>query len=332
MKKIFTFLGVSLLVISQSLVSLAVERETGSIGFTYHNEIPENQISAGNFFDLLVKAGEKQRLVTRIQNHEKHDMMIKISINDSKTTPTGLIEYGESRLQNTPTLKYSLVDYLTGPKEVLVKAQTSQVVTFDLTMPTEAFDGLLLGGIQLQEVTTEKVEGSGFSVENEYAYVFSVSLRQNHKEVDLTLNSWPTTYQSDNNQGFVTLAITNDSRLIGKELSLRATLYEAGTEEPLAESQLRDFKLAPMSLFNYSMPTNKLVPGEYLTKTTIKNADQEWSWEEGFTVRPEATEGAVPPLVKGKKSKSLLPLVVIASCLPISTGILYYVLLKAKNS
>ena len=332
MKKILTFISVSLLMINQSNVSLAMDKDSVGIGFTYHNEIPENQLAEGNYFDLLVEPGAEQRLVTRIHNYENRDMMIKISINDSKTTPEGLIEYGESRLQNTPALRYSLVDYLTGPKEILVKAQTSQAVTFDLKMPTEHFDGLLLGGIQLQEVTGAREEVSGFSVENEYAFVFSVSLRQNHKEVPLKLNSLATTYQHDNNQSFVTLGITNDSRLIGKELSLRTTLYEAGTEEPLAESQLTDFKLAPMSIFNYSMPTNKLVPGEYLTKTTINSAGQEWLLEEVFTVKAEVGGGTEPQLIRRKRSNILLPLLLVASCLLVSTAILYFVLIKAKNS
>ncbi|MGO2267813.1 WxL protein peptidoglycan domain-containing protein [Vagococcus salmoninarum] len=332
MKKIFKVIGVYLLVINQSLATLAVAQDNGGIGFTYHNEIPENQIAAGNFFDLLVEPGAEQTLVTRIHNYENYDMMIKISINDSKTSASGLLEYGESSLQNTSELKYSLVDYLTGPKEVLVKAQTSEVINFHLKMPGETFDGLLLGGVQLQEVGREPAEVTGFAVENEYAFVFSVSLRQNHKEVPLKLNSSPTTYQHDNDQSVVTLAITNDSRLIGKELKLRTTLYEAGTEEPLAESQLTDFKLAPMSIFNYSMPTNKLVPGEYLTKTTINSAGQEWLLEEVFTVKAEVGGGTEPQLIRRKRSKILLPLLLVASCLLVSTAILYFVLIKAKNS
>lgn len=302
------------------------------IGFSYRNQLPKNQSSQGSYFDLLVKPSLKQTLVTEIKNESQTEMTVKISINDSKTTPTGTIEYGPSSLRNTEENVIKLTELLSGPTEVTLKSGETKNVEFQLRVPEKSFEGVILGGIQLEQVMPKTVSKKAVSVKNKYAYAFSVSLRESEKKITYQLSSVESSYNVSDNQGQVTVDVENDSQEIVKELTLATVLTEKDSNEVIVEEVVTNLKMAPKSIMAFQFNVNDLAAGNYVTKTLAKAGGQEWQWENTFEVKE----------IKSKPEKQLIEtdvpqvnygsVILIGFTVLIGTAILFIVLKLARKN
>lgn len=315
-----SFISLILWCVGQRM-TLRAHAEEG-IGFSYYNKTPKNQVSEGSYFDLLVKPKGQQTLVTEIRNESTETITITISISDSKTTGTGVIEYGPSQLINTKNLVYKLSDILTGPSEVKLKKGEVKEVKFNLNVPEKSFEGVILGGIQLEK-TTKKSENEGAdTIRNKYAYAFSVSLRENDQKLPYRLNSERVTYLTNEELGQVAVSVSNDSQEIVKEMTLSTVITAEESDEVIAESLTDKMKMAPMSVMDYLIEFPNAEPGRYLVKTKAVAGDQEWNWETKFDLTKEEIEA--PKVVK-KTPKKVNYLGIMTLIVTIIVGLVFAV-------
>lgn len=305
------------------IVTVTARADTG-IGFSYYNHKPKNQLSEGSYFDLLVKPKMKQTLVTEIRNESAETITVKISINDSKTTSSGVIDYGPSSLKNTKGLRIKLSDILTGPTEIVLKKGEVKDLEFKLVMPEESFKGILLGGIELEKVTKKTVSTEKISVSNKYAYVYSISIRENETLEPYKLSAVKSEYVTTARDGKVEVQVSNDSQEIVKGLKIASVITSVAANEVLVEQVTEDMKMAPMSIMNYLVDFPDAEPGKYQVKTIATIRKETWSWVNEFEVLgQQQTVGTKELNEDNYRNINFGWLIAIISTVVIGTGILF---------
>ncbi|MGO2099734.1 WxL protein peptidoglycan domain-containing protein [Vagococcus salmoninarum] len=297
--------------------------ETG-IGFSYHNLIPKNQRTDGSYFDLLVKPKSEQELITEIRNESNKEIKIKISINDAKTNESGVIEYGPTSLKNVIDNPVKLSEILIGPSEVNLKKDEVKQIKFKLRMPEKEFNGVILGGIQLEKIQKAYSSKESLSIKNKYAYVFSVSLRENSKLEQYQISSGVSTYSE--NSKTVKVTVNNDSQEIIKNMKIATILTKKDSKQVLAESSSSNMKMAPKSTLEYPVSFENIEAGDYQTKTIVEANKKKWVLVEDFEVKEDYAndQEQLNPIEERKNNIPLLVVLLISIIL--GTLILYIAL------
>ncbi|WP_314062826.1 WxL protein peptidoglycan domain-containing protein [uncultured Vagococcus sp.] len=310
-------------------VKATEKKEETGMGFTYVNKVPENQVKEGNFFDLMMVKGQEQVLETDLTNLTDQDITINVSVSNATTTEAGVIDYSPSQLLNTANLTYGLTDVIEAPERVTIPKNGKTTLKLRLKMPAEEIQGVILGGIQLQQAMPQsKTSKETVSINNEYAYVYSVSLREMKEESPFDFKSNATKVNAKD-QSIVSLNFSNEAPRIIKGMTVETLVTPRDSDEVLEERRFEEMKMAPNSVI--SIPLDVALPsGDYRTKTTVKVEDESWEWVEEFSVgetKPVRQTVESSP-ESADKSFNWLPLVIIASALVIGTGVLYMVIIK----
>ncbi|MBP1039448.1 DUF916 domain-containing protein [Vagococcus sp. BWB3-3] len=296
------------------------------MSFTYVNKVPENQIKKGNFFDLMMSKGQEQVLETELTNLTDQDLTINVIVSNATTTEGGVIDYGPSEQLNTENLAYGLTDLIEAPASVKLPKNGRAVLKLTLKMPDESVSGVILGGVQLQqEIDKAQASNGAVSINNQYAYVYSISLREREEVPALDFISEPTAFKNKQ----VVFSFSNQAARIVKEMTVEMVVTPKDSAEVLGETRLEKLKMAPNSIIK--LPLNvDLSSGDYQTKTTVTVDDKSWQWVEDFTVQVETSTPKVVEKTSETEARAInwLPVGIIASLLIVGTGILYIVFVR----
>lgn len=265
-------------------------------GSTFYKEVqhPENQITNGEALNLLMKPGQKQQVTVKIHNLTDEEITVQSRITGARTNGNGGLEYSPNKLKKSDTMKYDLPDLVKVPEETIVPASGTADLVLDINMPEIEYDGIVTGGIQLMEKgkTVETTDEKGATISNKIAYVFGVTLRMNEKEVipDFDLTSVEAGLQNYRNVIFVN--ISNIKSMISKDLVLNAEITNKGKTDVLYEKKKTDVSMAPDSLiaFPVSLDGDRMKAGDYTAHITLSGYDNEWKWEENFTITNEEAD------------------------------------------
>ncbi len=302
------------------------KKEESGMSFIYVNKVPYNQIKEGDFFDLMMVKGQEQVLETELINLTDQDLTINVIVSNATTTEGGVIDYGPSQQLNTENLSYGLSDLIEAPTSVKIPKNGKTTLKMKLTMPDESVSGVVLGGVQLQQEMDEAQASKGaVSINNQYAYVYSVSLRETEEVPAFDFDSESTTFEDDQ----VIFSFSNQAARIVKGMTVEMVVTPKDSAEVLGESRLEKLKMAPNSIIK--LPLNvDLSSGAYQTKTTVTVDDQSWQWVEDFTVQAETSTSKIAKKINEAEGHTFnwLPVGIIASLLIVGTGILYIVFVR----
>jgi uncharacterized membrane protein len=136
----------------------------------------ENKKGVG-YFDLTVPQAQTSELQVQIVNTSDETSSFTINVTNATTTNNLDIDYTPTEKRST-ALKVGLTDLLKAEQtSVSIAPKMAQIVTFHLTMPQEALEGTLFGGIHVIKNLTDEEKGQGFASQS--AYVKPVKLVQN---------------------------------------------------------------------------------------------------------------------------------------------------------
>ncbi|MGO3732932.1 MAG: WxL protein peptidoglycan domain-containing protein [Vagococcus sp.] len=265
-----------------------VEAEEGTLNFTYENELPKNQIGDKTYFELKVKPKDTQTLVTKVTNKSKKKRTIIITVSNATTSPTGDINYGPNKKKLVGKKPLRLTDMIEYPNQVILKPGEMKKVRLKLTVPKEPFDGIVLGGVHLKEESKKKERSieEGASLENEYSYVYSISLKETDKKIEPVLTSTGSVY----NQKVYT-AINNPQPIILSDIQIDSQLMTEDSDKVLKDSTLTGYRMAPNSSLDIPFEgTEDLDVGMYRTKTIVTIKEQKWTFDNKFEVTKENKE------------------------------------------
>ena len=173
MKKIFLYLSLLLLTLGITLGSFSPITYATGADFSVAPILPDNQVGDASYFDILVAPGKTYPLNLQVHNQSDQVKTLHIALNPARTNLYGQLDY-----QNKTANKLSgpnLPELLTGKEEVRLEPNETKIITYQLTLPKEAFSGVLIGAFVIQD-TTKKTETDG--IKNQFVYQIGLKVRE----------------------------------------------------------------------------------------------------------------------------------------------------------
>ncbi|MDA9471590.1 DUF916 and DUF3324 domain-containing protein [Enterococcus sp. 5H] len=311
----------------------------GATGFTYSITFPDNQIQKDlGYFKLQMNPGQNQQISIALSNPGTEKVTIDVKLNGAKTNQNGVIEYGESTIENDPSLQFDFTDVVTGPESVELAPGETKNLDLTIQMPETGFDGVLAGGIQLmradQNGTTSNEGGS--KIINQYAYVVGVVLQESENPLtpDLELNSVKAGQSNYRNAIFV-----NFSNVIAAyldDMTVEVQITAKGKDTVLYDRKQTAMRMAPNSFIDFpvSMNGERMVAGDYVANILVTSGDKKWAWTEDFKISDEDANKFNERDVGLVQEKGLdwkLILLIVAGVLAIIIIIFIIIMILRKN-
>lgn len=327
------------------LLTLASPTEASELKFSVVPIIPENQIDKQKtYFDLKVIPETEQTLVIQLKNDTDQVVIVEPTVKTATTNVNGVVEYGKSNSEPDETIKHK-IENLVKPeeKEVEIPAHGTSDLHLKVTIPKEGFDGVLAGGITLKEKEEEgtdkkeeKAAGQNLAIENKYAYVVAIVLKENDTPVvsKLTLNKVEPTQVNSRNA--IAATIQNTQPKYMNKLKITAKVMPKGKAEVLYESETEDMQMAPNTSFSYpiTLQGKELKPGKYTLDLVAESKGEKWHFTEDFEIEKDVANELNKLDVTIKKDNMWLYIAIGIVLLLIAVAIVIYMIrrkLKAKE-
>ncbi|MGE7917212.1 DUF916 and DUF3324 domain-containing protein [Lysinibacillus xylanilyticus] len=277
-----------------SLVWLTPFVSASEFNFGVYTVIPDNQIDKQkSYFNLKMEPNQKQTLTIQLKNDTGEDVVIEPIIHSATTNINGVVEYGPTSAERDSSLPYELGDLIQTEKEITIPAKGSKDLQLNVTMPEEEFDGILAGGITLEEkkTTSKNTEETtqGVSIENRYAYVVGITLQETNEIVKQDLQLHDIKAGQVNARNVINATLQNPTATYLNRFEVDAEVTKKGKTEVLYKSEKQDMQMAPNSNFEYPISLNgeKFKSGTYTLQVKAKSSEESWEFEKDFTIKGE---------------------------------------------
>ena len=337
-----------LVIILMTLVSFFISVDhvsAAQANFTVETHIPDNQVDKSKtYFDLKMSPDQNQTVTATLKNSTEKAVTVEITINSAKTNSNGVIEYGKNTIPTDASLKHPLDSLMTGPSSVTLSPNESKDVTFLIKMPSDAFDGKILGGLTFQQKSSEVTQDAskaGTSVQNEYAYAVAVVLRETDTPVFPNLKLLTVKAGQENYRNVIHATIQNDQAAILSGVKVDAKVYAKDGKTPIYTSVKNELQVAPNTSWVYpiSLENTKMEPGTYTLRMTVSGTSAKksktWTFSKTFKIAEKEARELNKTAVDVKantNAKSTNWLLIAVICLIILVAILIILfLLKNKR-
>ncbi|OJG86761.1 hypothetical protein RV15_GL002359 [Enterococcus silesiacus] len=261
----------------------------GATGFTYKVSFPDNQIEENiGFYKLKMAPNDHQVIKIALSNPGKEKLTVDVSLNGAKTNQNGVIEYGDSSIENDASLKFDFKEIVTGPKTVELNPGETKDLELTIQMPETTYEGTIAGGIQLMRANqgAEADQKGGSQIINQYAYVIGLLLQENDQlpSPNLALNSVKANQDNARNAIFVNFSNVEAAYL--NDMTVEVQVTEKNKENILYERKQTAMRMAPNTFINFpvSMNGEKMVAGKYKAKILVTSGNEKWAWDKEFTI------------------------------------------------
>ncbi len=284
---------IGLMCVLAVLSGFSINADAAEIGFSVSTVIPDNQVDKGQtYFDLLMKPGQEQTLEVELRNGTAEEIEVEAVVHSATTNSNGVVEYGERDIDPDPSLRYNMSDLIELEEHITIPANATYVLQMDLTMPVEEYDGVLAGGITFSEVEKEEAQDEtddGIAIQNKYAYVVGVVLRENENAVEPDLDLDRVFANQINARNVISANIRNFMPMYMNNLEVEAEITGQGETEVLYSAARADMQMAPNSNFDFPVPLEgqKMRAGTYTINVIARSMGQEWTWSKDFTITDE---------------------------------------------
>ena len=260
------------------------------MNFSVTAVLPENQINAKkSYFDLQMQPGQVQTLEVEMKNDTDESVTVAVSPNTAVTNDNGIAEYGLENPTLDKTLQYPFATLAKTEKEVVLAPHTVKVQKITITMPTESYDGIIVGGIHFQEkidASKEKEEQSNVQIKNRFAYVIGVSLKETDTAVVPKMSLNAVKPAQVNFRNVVTANLQNTEAVIIPNLKVEGKIYTEKGKDVLFETTKENMRMVPNSNFNYAInwQDKEFQPGKYRLEMKADSGENHWKWTKYFTI------------------------------------------------
>lgn len=337
MRKLYSLIVILLI---GSLISPIIGRAEGSMAYSAKANIPENQINKTlTYFDLKMEPGQEQEITLTVSNSSDKQTTIILSPNIATTNQNGVIDYSQTKGKLDSTLKTPLSSVISKEQEVTLAPNETKQVPFTLKMPDKSFNGLLLGGFYVtkkEEAEDSKEAEKNVQIKNNYSYVIGIQLRESLEEVKAQLKMNQIKPALLNYRTAVTVNLQNTEATIIKEFDVHAKVRKKGNGTVLQEATKTEMSMAPNSNFDFpiSWDNQSLEPGTYTLDMTAKSGENQWTFEEDFTISAKESKTLNTDAVELEKKApnwTLIILSVIAAMTLLIGGMLYLIYKHKKK-
>lgn len=235
-----------------------------------------------SYFDLMLKPGEKKKIVAIVYNESDKPLKLNIKANNASTSSSGVINYAESFNQIDDKSKdISVEKILKVPNEVEVAANEKKEVEIELEMPLNPFEGTIAGGIEF--LYTQK-EANNY-VQTQFSYVIPIVLRESEKKLTPKIDLDSFNFGVEEYVPSLIISFNNRERVLMKNVEIEVAVKHKSTDKLVLEKKKRNTDIAPESTFRYVIPLKDktLKPGDYIANVKLMmGKDYKMEWVETF--------------------------------------------------
>jgi len=297
--RFFTFMFVLFVILCTAAFPCVASAGAAEQPMSVKPILPENQ-KAGvhGYFNLLVNSGDKQTIYMQITNNKKENIVVTFAPANAYTRPEGGIFY-DAEIDSPETILldkfFSLSNYISMDKEVIIKPNETVNVPIEVTVP-DMKSGSILGGVLISEKAPASEDVKEETKKDEAKFkvitetVFAVAIQ-------LDLPDMPAPAFSFGKAGFnpvgpnVFIEMRNDAPMIQRQISGVYKVTNKDGQELFA-GKFEPIIMAPKTQINFPMHWDSaaLEPGEYTLSITANVAGKEIIAEENFNINNAAVE------------------------------------------
>lgn len=249
--------------------------------------IPDNQIQDNiGYFDLMMVPGQKQTIEVELDNSSSEEKNYFIHITPATTSDGGTIDYSNLEPTLDESVPFDFREIATLEKEKYVVPPNSKIrVPIQLSMPEEAFEGRLLGGIySYVESDDEESMDEALQVKNKVSNSIAIVLRVGDSPVTPNLVLKQIIADSRNTFPIIEVNLQNPTPTIIGGLSIDSTVYYE--DNLYIENHSENMIMAPNSNFDYGLPLDgqEIQPGNYRLEMTASSGEHTWEFSEEFAI------------------------------------------------
>ena len=268
-------------------------------GFAVRIMIPDNQREGGGgaSFNLLMAPGSEQIIEMEIESLSTEPIVMLIDIASATTNDNGELFFRTREgVVRDSSLEYALED-IARVEDARIPLEPGETKTIPITiqMPDSSFDGIIAGGITLQQeldmsVLKEEATDNRVTV---YLLETMVFLQQSETQVtpDVQVIRAMAEERDDDNVFAVTLQ--NTEKTFVNEMNLHARITRADSHEVLHEIELSGLQMAPNSNFTFTIPMRGEVveAGDFALHVRIDSYNGSWDISSyPLSITPELAE------------------------------------------
>lgn len=284
--------AVCLVLISLLLLApFAGQAEGDLVGFSVAPVLSENQRPQTQaYFDLQMKPGATQTLHVFISNLSDEDLYVRIEAVTPTTGTNGVIEYKPQTAAPTADGPSFSTLAEVAEDQLMIPAQQSLQASIMVTLPKEAYDGVLFGAIRVTKLLPHEIDptaaqqNKGLAIHNQYTYAIGVVIRTaaDDPAPDFALTS-VSAERFEYTEALI-YTLRNLKPLLINPMSITLAVYHGA--EVIAEATNLNVKMTPEGEMQYVLywPGEKPAPGEYSTILHIEYLEESWTFEETFQI------------------------------------------------
>lgn len=269
-------------VVSYPKTSLAESLDT----FDARAHLPESQIDNNlTYFNLLLQPNSEEKLVVTLTNKSEAEIELKASFNRAITNNIGVIEYSGINEDKSTSAPVNIEELVTlSNQDIRIEANQSKEIEMTVKMPEKAFKGVLAGGLYLEQVSDEEVEGN---IKNVFSREIAVLLHNDKTEVAPDVTIERAAANQVNSRNVIEVAIENKAAAYLKEVTIEYQVLL--DDKTVVEGENEQLSLAPNSLFHYKVPFEgeSFAAGTYTTQVVVTAGDKKWEGQPTFTIKAE---------------------------------------------
>ncbi|GEU13475.1 cell surface protein [Bacillus anthracis] len=288
MRKIFKLIIMFVICLVALLTRGAVQAASNDFNVT--PVIPENQQSdVMSYFDLKVAPKQTQTLSITISNQSDTEQTYKVVVNTATTNENGIVDYSISDVELDETMKYSLKDLIKVSNEaIVIPANSEDEVSMALTVPSEPFSGVLLGGVTIAPATTESSEG----INNVFTRTLAIQLRENDEVVTPELTAGDVTVKQDNLHNTIQIALSNVTPTLINNIKAHIKVTKENSDDVIFEETKEQLSFAPNSKFDLTSNwSEQFKAGKYnYAIELVDNKEHLWQFSKDFEIAAEVAK------------------------------------------
>lgn len=266
------FLGIKLSSVEASTVPFSVEPVFG-----------ENQNkNIADYFDITVAPLEETTVQVNIMNNSESENQYEVLLENAFTNQNGIIDFHKEPMENGLIPDFTSLG--SSVEKVTIAAKSSLKHPIQIKIPESTYDGVLLGGIRIRELSQETSQAQ---VKNTYSYLIPVKLHQGKQDFPDTLKSGKITIDTTHPlQSNLNLTLTNPQPDVLRNLQLSVQLkLKKDTSQDWQDIAEKEIQMAPLTTTEFPVSLDKpLNAGTYFVKVKGQTATFKQEWIEELVV------------------------------------------------
>ena len=231
------------------------------------------------YFSLELKESQEETVKIKVTNYSDKENKIYLSRTRATTASSGVIEYDNVEKEKDSSIDLDFNDIVTlSDEEITLPPNGESEVSVTIKMPSEKYEGAILGGIDFHKKPEEAKKSSDKMIVNTFSYSIPVVLKNQQDKIENELKLGKIEPVERNGHPYIEANIQNISKSIIQKMSIDGRIYNKKTNEEYYVSQDSDLKMAPNSTLSYGfdLMNSPILSGDYQIKLTIVADEKEY--------------------------------------------------------